>query len=42
MELSNGVHTAVATAMEKIEVFSPFRCRCRRNVNEFSEFLLDI
>ena len=27
MELSDGVHTAAAMAMEKIEFFSPFHCR---------------
>ena len=34
MELSDGVHIAAVTAMEKNEFFSPFRCRCRRSVNE--------
>ena len=34
MESSDGVHTAAATAMEKIEFFSPFHCRCRCSVNE--------
>ena len=33
MELSDGVHTAAAMAMEKIEFFNPFRCRCLRSVN---------
>ena len=34
IELSDAVHTAVVTAREKIEFFSPFCCRCRRSVNE--------
>ena len=34
MESSDGIHTAVVTAMEKIEFFSPFCCRCRRSVKE--------
>ena len=34
MESRDGVHTAAAMAVEKIEFFSPFRCRCHRNVNE--------
>ena len=33
MESSDGVHTVVATATEKIEFFSPFHCRCHRSVN---------
>ena len=32
MESSDGIYTAVATAMKKIELFSPFRCF--RSVNE--------
>ena len=34
MATGGDVHTATAMAMEKIEFFSPFRCRCRRIVNE--------
>ena len=29
-----GVHIVMATAMEKIEFFSPVRCRYRHSVNE--------
>ena len=34
MESSDDVHTAAATTTEKIEILSPLRCRCRRNVNQ--------
>ena len=42
MELSAGVHTAMATAVEKNEFFNPFCCRCRRSVNEPLDSLMPI
>ena len=34
MATGHGVHMVMAMVTEKVEFYSPFRCHCRRSVNE--------